>query len=143
MRFYSMDWWGGSDESDRGSEYLAYFERIRDRLTPALIALHEEADLHDSHLEALEVRTAESTATLKLRTATGREMEVTYAEVRDFTTRCHREIALPGPPGYGDLGYHELDIGEAGGFIHRILWSSGIEIEIAFGSLALRRARGL
>ncbi len=53
-----------------------------------------------------------------------------------------RSIANPnkgfaGSFGYGDWGYDEVDIMDDGTFIHRVLFSSGIEFEILFSGFKL------
>ena len=43
--------------------------------------------------------------------------------------------SLPGLGGYGDLGYDEVDLTDAGVCVHRMLFSTGVELVWEFGDL--------
>jgi hypothetical protein len=43
---------------------------------------------------------------------------------------------LPGPGGYGDFGYDEIEVIGPAQFEHRILFSSGIRLVIRFAKLS-------
>ena len=44
---------------------------------------------------------------------------------------------LAGPHGYGDLGYDEIEVLRDGLYEHRILFSSGIELQVRFTGFKL------
>ena len=47
---------------------------------------------------------------------------------------------MPGPAGFGDLGYCEVSVLPGGAFEHRLLFSTGIELVVVFRSFRLQRA---
>lgn len=63
-----------------------------------------------------------------------------YDGVRTVTSCAASERGLPGPGGYGDLGYTEVHL-VGGRPEHWLLFSSGIEIQIAFESFDARTER--
>ena len=56
----------------------------------------------------------------------------------DLNTGSDPEKGLPGPHGYGDLGYDEVDVLEPGLFEHRMLFSTGITLSIHHREFHLR-----
>ncbi len=65
-----------------------------------------------------------------------REITLSYSGVTFFESVVNQEKALPGPLGYGDPGYDEVEILE-NALEHRILFSSGIELKIQFINMEL------
>ena len=65
-----------------------------------------------------------------------RKFQLDYVGVTSFKSIAEHEKGLPGPQGYGDLGYEEIDVVD-GLFVHGILFSGGIEFEIRFKGFEL------
>jgi hypothetical protein len=140
VRFFTIDWWRGDDERDPFPEYHAHFERIREHLPGGLIQLHDSVSLHDAWLRQLTVNVPASTVDIRLEADDGsgglRQIHLAYSEVTSFASNAQHEEGLAGPRGYGDLGYDEVDIvGDA--FVHRMLFSGNIEMEIRFREFTL------
>jgi hypothetical protein len=144
MRFFTMEWWCGvqtGDNSDPASAYAAHLATIRDRLPPDLLATAETMSLHDTRLRKLRLMPGERSLTLELDSYAGDErFTLTYTDVARFESEADPEVGLGGPAGYGDLGYCEVDVLPDGTFEHRLLFSTGIELAVAFRGFQLQRA---
>jgi hypothetical protein len=143
MRFFTMDWWCGlqaGERSDPAGQYAAHLDSVRDRLPPDLLATEEAVSLHDARLRELRLVPAERTLTLGLDSHGGDErLTLTYAGVERFDSTADPAVGLPGPAGYGDLGYGEVDALPGGAFEHRLLFSTGIELAVVFRGFRLLR----
>ncbi len=144
MKFFTMDWWRGFqdlEEYDPRPEFQVHLDTIRDRIPSDLLAIQETISLHDANLRALNLDVGAGTLEIKLHGHGDggclRHFILRYGEVNSFRSTADPEIGLNGPHGYGDLGYDEVDITEHGKFEHRILFSTGIEFQIVFGSFKL------
>ena len=73
--------------------------------------------------------------------APSRVLEICYKGVSRFKSFAGRGKALPGPSGYGDLGYYEIELLDDGFLEHRLLFSSGIELSIIFHEIELFEVR--
>lgn len=58
-------------------------------------------------------------------------------DVVSFNLLADHDIGLPGPHGFGDVGYDEADINVDGNLEHRLLFSSGIEMQVVFRGFEL------
>ena len=67
-----------------------------------------------------------------------RHFELRYDGVQSVRSDADPEKGLPGPHGYGDLGYDEIDVIERGLFEHRMLFSTGITLFIRHREFQLR-----
>jgi hypothetical protein len=144
VQFFTLDWWRGLQiaiDGDPATEYAAHLATIRDRLPPDLLAIEESFSLHDARLRSLRLFTAERSLSLALSNYAGDErITLHYSGVERFESNADPEFGLGGPFGYGDLGYCEVDVLPSGAFEHRILFSSGIELAVAFRGFRLERA---
>lgn len=68
-------------------------------------------------------------------------VSITYTGVRRLTVSPAAEGGLCGPGGYGDLGYCEVDRVGPDGFVHRMLFSSGITLAVEFEGFECLRTR--
>ena len=68
-------------------------------------------------------------------------IQLTYRGVERLVSTADPATGLPGPHGYGDLGYDELDAVGPGVFEHRMLFSTGIELPIRFSGCSLQVTR--
>lgn len=144
MRFFTLAWWRGDSEEDAGAQYLAHLETIRSRLTPSLVDLlypqTPDGGLHDARLRDLQVDMGAQSLVLRLKSHDGRlDLTLTYEGVTALSFTGDPKAGLRGPHGFGDLGYHEVDVGPVGGFEHRVLFSSGIEMRVQFADACISR----
>lgn len=139
MRFFTFDWWCGLQEHryfDPTPEFKKHLERVRDRLPQGLLTLQETVSLHDAHLRSLDYSHYNNSLILRLEGDDGtgglRQFIIEYIDVISYRTVVNAEYGLPGPHGFGDLGYDEADITTDGNFEHRLLFSTGIEMQVIF-----------
>lgn len=143
MKFFTMAWWGGTqpdaeepvDQLEPFQAYGVHLEAIRGHLPPNLLMVGQAVPLHDAKLRVLRYSPADSTLLIELEnyfdeTGTRRRFSLRYDDVRAFESFADPDVGLAGPGGYGDLGYDELDLTPEGLAVHRLLFSSGIELHI-------------
>jgi hypothetical protein len=142
MKYFTMSWWNANQAEDDPSavnDYARYLESILDSLPPDLYRLAVDVRLHDARLRRLHL--AGDTLELQIDGVRyqncGGEVRLTYRAIHSFTSTADPEIGLAGPPGYGHLGYHEIEVIEPGVYEHRILFSSGIELQVRFSELSV------
>ncbi len=146
MKYFTLKWWEGKVKNQMAvnDKYCRYMESVQASLPADLKRLHWDVSLHDSHLRRLHFMDG----TLELRldgerrdkgkySPGSREFRLTYRDVRSLTSTADPKKGLGGPHGYGDLGYDEIEVISAGLFEHRILFSSGIELQIRFADFSL------
>lgn len=144
MKFFTLDWWCGLQNleySDPIPEFRKHLSSIRDRLPSGLLSLQESISLHDAKLRRLEYHVQSASFTLYLDGDDGhgglRRFTLRYCDVVSFTTIADPKIGLNGPHGFGDVGYDEADIDADGNLEHRLLFSSGIEMQLVFRAFEL------
>jgi hypothetical protein len=148
MQFFTLDWWfglqGGArefDNEDPMPRFREHLDAIRERLPRALLELHETVSLHDANLRILVYASQDNALTLVFDGYDGnggfRRLTLRYSDVASFKSTDDPGRGLSGPPGYGDLGYDEPDIMPDGRIVHRLLFSSGIEMQVIFRELEL------
>ena len=139
MRHFTIEWWSGEEDTDPNPEYEAHLATIINRLPAALQKITRKMSLHDSRIRQLEL----STDTRELVIALDRSpyLRLRYRDVSKFSSSADPEKGLPGPHGYGDIGYDELDILPDGVIEHRLLMSNGIELDIQFRDFDLEVAK--
>ncbi len=120
--------------------YRAHLESLQGQIPEEFAQLNEEISLHDCHVSAYELNVLGEQLNLTLDghdEAGGlRRYKVEYGGI--ITLRSlNGSMSLPGPCGYGDLGYDETDIDASGNLVHRLLFSTGIELEIVFAHFAI------
>lgn len=144
MRFFTLQWWcglQGLDLYDPNPEFQKHLSSIRDRLPAGLLALQESISLHDARLRLVDYHGQVGELTLHFDGDDGnggvRRFTLRYVDVLSFKSVADPNIGLPGPYGFGDVGYDEADIDSDGNFEHRLLYSSGIEMQIVFRGFEL------
>jgi len=119
MEFFPFDWWHGGQHGGQENptvafdRYRAHLDAICDRLPADVLRLEGEPDdgvsIHDAALVTLDLDVATRTLTLVLDGDDGkggaRRFTLGYSGVRSFRSTQSDTAALPGPTGYGDLGY--------------------------------------
>lgn len=141
MQFFTLAWWGGTQpdadppyaDQDPFEAYCRYLDTIADRLPRGLLDL-VTFPLHDARLRTLRLAPATRTLLIELENAydeTGvHRFCLRYDAVSALESTADPAVGLAGPHGYGDLGYTELDLSPDGEAVHRLLFSSGIELQI-------------
>ncbi|PQO27113.1 DUF4085 family protein [Blastopirellula marina] len=144
MKYFTLKWWMGLQEG-RGVDPIEDFQEhvtsIQDALPQDFRELLESVSLHDAHLRRMEYDAAAQALEMQLdgcsEQGQRRKITLRYLQVESFLSTAHPKLGLPGPFGYGDLGYDEPYVLAGGRFEHRILFSSGIELRIRFGDFQL------
>jgi len=154
MKYFTIDNWIADQDLSQeplpthlaGREYQRYFDFVRDRLPQSYLGLVKEWYLHDSTLTSLEIDHASQRARLILASwkhdRSGGVLSITYSGLARVRAESDSEKGLPGPNGFGDLGYDEIEVLNDDLFEHRILFSSGIELTFQFVGLAYAEVRG-
>jgi hypothetical protein len=146
MKYFTFDWWADAGDTESPKPYFGYLERITPQLPPELQRFVRECSLHDGRVTRLVIDTAQKTVTLhldgncydeRLPKSYARRFRLAYLGVETFTSTADPNRGLGGPAGYGDLGYDEIELLEAGRFEHRMLFSSSIEFHIRFTDFSL------
>ncbi len=134
MKFFTLEWWCGLQQLeyyDPVPEFQKHLSTIRDRIPKGLLALQESISLHDAQLRSLDYSYHDNSLTLQLEGDDGagglRQFTILYIEILSYKTIADPERGLPGPHGFGDLGYDEADITTDGNFEHRLLFSTGLK----------------
>jgi hypothetical protein len=137
MKYLTLDNWiadqrlgGGEPPSFRAAAlYRAYLESIKHRLPTALQQLSDEYCIHDACLRSLRVDLAQARVSLRLDAGDvtmreGRDISIHYEGVAELHTTADPDKGLPGPHGYGDLGYDEVEFVADDMLEHRFVFSS-------------------
>jgi hypothetical protein len=65
---------------------------------------------------------------------------LTYVGIRSLLSGSEPGYGLPGPAGYGQMGFDEFEVLDDGLFQHSLLFSSGIEIAVTFTDITVELA---
>ena len=110
-------------------------------LPPDLLVLQGSVSLHDANLHLLSHDSAAAKLTLTLYGDDGsgglRVYTLVYGGVVSHRFTSDPDVALPEPRRFGDLGYDEPDVLTDDIFQHRLLFSSGIELQVDFDDVKL------
>ncbi len=148
MKYFTYEWWKGcqslearATRADPFLDYALHLKRIRKRLTAELLRLEEGLSLHDGLLRVLHVEISSGRVSLAIDLDDWNKLpcgvELLYGGVSIVEATAAIDEGIVGPGGFGHLGYLETDVRD-GGFEHRILFSSGIELRIVFSGFHLR-----
>jgi len=144
MKFYTIHWWCGiqsGDASDPMDAFRDHLDSIRDQLPSDLLVLQDSVSLHDARLHLFSHDASTKTLTLTLHGGDGsgglRVFTLLYRNVISHRFSSDPDVGLPGPNGFGDLGYDEPDVLPSDLFQHRLLFSSGIELQVDFSDFKL------
>jgi hypothetical protein len=146
LKFFTSDWWGREEPADPDPvpSYRTYYESVRDRLPPDLVAAHDLQPLHDATLHFVELDGSASVLRIGLTVYTGHEsrpLTLVYSGVTSFRTVADGSGSCGGPNAFGDLGYQEVEVLGAGNFEHRLLFASGIELHVRFSGFQLQHPK--
>jgi hypothetical protein len=141
MKFMTIEKWSGTngDALEALKEYRQYLDSVFATLPSEVQRLISKVSLHDARLRHLQL--AAGKLKLKLdgsgyeeepRGYFGRRFDLTYEGVDSLTSTADPDAGLPGPYGYGDLGYDEIEVLANGRYEHRMLFSTGIEMHVRF-----------
>ena len=140
MKYFTSEWWGGSEpvDPDPVPLYRAYYESVRGRLPPDLVAAHDVEPLHDAKLHFVELDGGVLRIQLTVYTEhESRPLGLAYSGVTSFRTLVEGSDSAGPPNVFGSLGYQEVDVVEGGQFEHRLLFASGIELHVRFSAFRL------
>lgn len=147
MKYFTIQGWSGEveDPSVAIEAYRCYLDGIRSDLPDSIRQLAKEVCLHDSRPLRVHGSPPERSLVLELeggeyhgqaRKWFGRRFRFSDGEVASVTSTADRETGLPGPHGYGDLGCDEIECIGAGICEYRMLFSSGIELQVRFSEFS-------
>jgi hypothetical protein len=132
-----MEWWANHCEPPSVFEdYGRYIDAVRGALPSTAPTFLDRHTLHDAvvrqfaiNLENQLVRvSADGFATVERPVA----YDLEYRGVTDVVIAGSSDEALGGPPGLGHLGYHEFEPLASDLVEHRLLFSTGVEIQLRF-----------
>lgn len=108
-----------------------------DKLPADFVVMLETICIHDANLRELQVDVEQRRVIIRLDAGDitmreERKVRLHYTDVSNLISTSDPKKGLAGPNGYGDLGNDEIEVFEDGEYEHRILFSSGIEINIRF-----------
>ena len=139
MKYFTIAWWMGETDDESHDPVTIYRERvasIKSMIPDSLTMYIEEISLHDSKIKEIDVNIPERRIRISTTTWDKGGSEILnilqYDGVERYASCADYKKGLPGPHGYGDWGYDEIDIDKNGLLSHRILFSSGITIDITF-----------
>ena len=141
MKFMTIQKWSGTNGEalEALKDYRQYLDSVFATLPPQLQRFTSEVSLHDARMRHLHL--AAGLLKLKLdgsgyqdesRGYFDRRFDLTYEGVDSLLSTADPDAGLPGPHGYGDLGYDEIDVLANERFEHRMLFSTGIELHVRF-----------
>lgn len=146
MRFFTIERWMGQDDTDWPLDaYQAHLDRIRSQI-PGWFA-EPTFSLHHSRLRRLQIDPHRRILLLEVDDASrltahnpgpqsGRSWyesgraRLRFLDLEMFESTADPESGLPGPHGYGDWAYEEIDVVHGGLLKLSVLFSSGIEIRM-------------
>jgi hypothetical protein len=146
MKYFTLSWWEGKVENAMAvnERYCRYVRSVRKSLPADLWRLFWDVSLHDADLrrwrlvdDILELRLDGERRDKGKYIPGRRRFRLTYQGVRSLTSTANPKRGLGGPHGYGDLGYDEIEVVGDRLYEHRILFSSGIELQIRFSGFTL------
>jgi hypothetical protein len=143
LRFFTIDWWRGALDEEAAEAilpaYQKHFAAIRDRLPSAFQRIGEGVPpLHDARLLELDLGLRVRRAKLTFADySMNQRFALVYDDVETFRATGHPQKGLGGPHGFGDLGYDEQDVVGDGLYEHRLLFSTGVELQIQFAGFAV------
>jgi hypothetical protein len=144
MRYFTLEDWIADQEfghltasGEKAEAYSAYLARVHPHLPADFQRLLATICIHDAALRELTVDLRGNTVTLVLDAGDvsmrePRRVRLRYEAAREIVSRADPAHGLPGPHGYGDLGYDEIEVLEDRTFEHRLLFSTGIELAVRF-----------
>ncbi len=144
MKYMTLKWWNQAQSNEYDpkplQKYNDYYKSIKDILPTSFVTLHEEVFLHDGELYESRYMSSENNLILKVLNQNEERgpsnIKLEYQDVSLFELRANKGLGLPGPLGFGDIGYHEVEVLE-GNYKHSITFSSGIEMNIICRNLLL------
>jgi len=160
MKYFTIGVWAGEgDFAEAHSIYHAYIVSVADLLPEGartLISGGGSLCFADARLRHLDVDIPAGTVSLRF-TADVKDAEqlderngawkiiahrldLRYRSVVRLESTGDPRTGLPGPNGYGDFGFDEFEIREDGHVVHRLLFSNGIELHIAFKEMDIHLA---
>jgi len=139
IQWITMQDWAGVNSRGRGHNaktlvsmeqrrdaYWRRFDEMKGRLPEALVKA--DSLLHDARLAEVQSNSEKQELRLLVKPCDGKAQWWVFTGVRNHRWINHR-LQLPGPDGFGDMGYSEIRL-TSGGFAMAILFSSGLELVV-------------
>lgn len=146
MRFFTRAWCTGELDDEAFDQavpaYWRHIDAIADRLPPEVLHLAREVSLHDSMFISADLDRRAGSIELKLRCG---DRQIGY--FNELITYSGATLVSSGPADPAaiinnpetEVLYDEIDLGNRGQFVHRLLcWPQG-ELTLWFTSLTLSR----
>jgi len=147
MKYFTMEWLLACQDSDvsekdmnrPAKDYGRYYTSIKKQLPIQFVVFDKSYSLHDAMLRKLNFNVEKQQLKINLMLAIvhkkfieGRKGTITYTGVTDFSSSKRIEKPLAGSDSHGFLVYDEIEVISPGVFEHRLLFESGIELNITF-----------
>lgn len=136
MKYFTHEWWIGAQKGvyeNRHAAYADHVGRIRNQVPEVLLEL--QGKLHDALITSVFCNAEEQRLTLCLdgdREGELMLMQLTYLGLKAFSITPNPGLGLDKDYGFGQLGYDEVDVDSTGVLVHRLLFATGVEVEIRF-----------
>jgi hypothetical protein len=147
MKYFTIDWWRGDAECDF-EQYRSYLESIRPQLPTQLADFVDNISLHDAQIIHFHLDVAHGRLEFLLSALFPSDgpaeleyhnLQLVYQGVSGFYSTATPQKALGGPASFGELGYDEIELLSEQLYEHRLLFSSGIEMQIQFKDIQWQR----
>ena len=151
MKYFTLDGWINDQNPDADDTrtyelrdaYVTYLESIKDKLPKEFQRMLCTICIHDGILREFNFRSKHQEFLLTIDAGDitmkeGKKVRLVYLGVDSVVCYADPERGLPGPYGFGDIGVDEIEVLGNGSFEHRVLFSSGIELQIQFEDFILK-----
>lgn len=138
MKFFTFEsWCKGQDDESKASLYWEYLNSIKDELIPTIKDFVFNHNLHDSKVNKIESNNCGITMTLigwDTNFEKRRKYILKFTDVEYYNYIGNQDESLPGPGGFGEIGYTEYEKINNVFSEYRIIFSTGIELTVGFNN---------
>ncbi len=138
MKYFTLRLWEGTGENPFvvNEEYCRYVKSVKKSLPKDLWRLCWNVSLRHADLRRMHLLDGKRCDKGQYRAGL-RQFRLTYDGVSRMISLANPRRGRLGPWGYGDLGFDEIEVLDDGLFEHRILFSTGIELQVRFSDFTL------
>ena len=149
MKYFTLQDWIESQALDglphdfsAVDAYDTYLKSIRESLPLAFRRMLDTICIHDAALRTMVVDLDRRRVSIELDAGDvtmrePRHVRLCYEEAERIVSVADPDQGLGGRFGYGELGNDEIEVLPDGGYEHRLLFSTGIELQIRFRDFRL------